>query len=103
MLYTIALQVSITVPTVKMRKLCLREIFKKRMPKVGTPLAIQWLRLCTPNAGGTGSIPSQGDEDSHMPTCCKAWPKKKKNFPKFIELVSEVGIQNNHLTIKFYG
>lgn len=57
MLYTIALRVSITVPTVKMRKLCLREIFKKRMPKVGTPLATQWLRLCTPNAGVMGLIP----------------------------------------------
>ena len=78
MLYTTALQVSITVPTVKMRKLYVREIFKKRMPKVGTSLTIQWLRLCTPNAGGTGSIPSQGDEDSHMSTCYKAWQKKKK-------------------------
>ena len=26
----------------------------------GTSLAIQWLRLCTPNAGGTGLIPGQG-------------------------------------------
>ena len=26
----------------------------------GTSLAIQWLRLCASNAGGTGSIPGQG-------------------------------------------
>ena len=32
----------------------------------GTSLAIQWLRLCTPNAQGPGSIPRQGTR-SHMP------------------------------------
>ena len=26
----------------------------------GTALAVQWLRLCTPNAGGQGLIPGQG-------------------------------------------
>ena len=26
----------------------------------GTSLVVQWLRLCTPNAGGLGSIPGQG-------------------------------------------
>ena len=26
----------------------------------GTPLVVQWLRLCTPNAGGSGLIPGQG-------------------------------------------
>ena len=32
----------------------------------GTSLMIQWLRILTPNAGGLGSIPSQGTR-SHMP------------------------------------
>ena len=27
---------------------------------LGTSLAVQWLRFCTPNAGGLGSIPGQG-------------------------------------------
>ena len=31
----------------------------------GTPLVVQWLRLCAPNAGGPGSIPGQGT-GSHM-------------------------------------
>ena len=31
----------------------------------GTSLVVQWLRLCTPNAGGSGSIPGQGTR-SHM-------------------------------------
>ena len=26
----------------------------------GTSLAVQWFRLCTSNAGGTGSIPGRG-------------------------------------------
>ena len=30
-----------------------------------TSLAVQWLRLCVPNAGGLGSIPGQGTK-SHM-------------------------------------
>ena len=29
-------------------------------------MVVQWLRLCTPNAGGLGLIPSQGTR-SHMP------------------------------------
>ncbi|TEA34858.1 hypothetical protein DBR06_SOUSAS4310039, partial [Sousa chinensis] len=29
-------------------------------------LVVQWLRLCTPNAGGPGSIPGQRTR-SHMP------------------------------------
>ena len=33
---------------------------------LGTSLVVQWLRVCTPNAGGLGSIPGQGTR-SHMP------------------------------------
>ena len=32
----------------------------------GTSLVVQWLRLCTPNAGGVGAIAGQGTR-SHVP------------------------------------
>ena len=32
----------------------------------GTSLVVQWLRLCTPSAGGPGSVPGQGTR-VHMP------------------------------------
>ena len=34
--------------------------FFKKNPVLGTSLLVQWLRLCAPNAGGPGLIPSQG-------------------------------------------
>ena len=37
-----------------------------RKRELGTSLVVQWLRLHTPNAGGQGSIPSEGTR-SHMP------------------------------------
>ena len=39
--------------------------------KAGTPLIVQWLRLRSLNAGGTGSNPGQGTR-SHMPQT-KTW------------------------------
>ena len=35
------------------------------MGHVGTSLAVQWLRLRAPNAGGTGSIPGGGTNIPH--------------------------------------
>ena len=35
------------------------------MIDLGTSLVVQWLRLCAPNAGGPGSIPSQ-ETRSHV-------------------------------------
>ena len=35
--------------------------FKKHVS--GTSLVVQWLRLCTPSAGGPGSSPVQGTGD----------------------------------------
>ena len=35
-------------------------------PWKGTSLLVQWLRFCTPDAGGLGSIPGQGTR-SYMP------------------------------------
>ena len=46
----------------------------------GTSLAVQWLRLCASNAGGMGSIPSQGTKIPHA-----AQQKKKKKHKFFIE------------------
>ena len=42
---------------------------------VGTSLMVQWLRVCTSTAGGTGSIPSRRLR-SHLP--CSAAKKRKK-------------------------
>ena len=36
-----------------------------------TSLVVQWIRLCTPNAGGPGSIPDQGTR-SHMQAATKS-------------------------------
>ena len=38
---------------------------KQRSKYTGTSLVVQWLRLCTHNARGPGSIPGQGTR-SHM-------------------------------------
>ena len=47
----------------------------------GTSLVGQWLRLCTPNAGGPGSIPGQGPR-AHMPQLRPSRAQKSnKYFP----------------------
>ena len=38
-------------------------------------VVVQWLRLHTPNTGGTGSIPDQGTKIPHAMQCSQ---KKKK-------------------------
>ena len=35
----------------------------------GISLAVQWLRLCAPNAGGTGLIPGWGTKIPHAALC----------------------------------
>ena len=40
---------------------------------------VQWLRLCTPNAGGPGSIPGQGTR-FHMCAATKTWHRQKKKI-----------------------
>ena len=35
----------------------------------GTPLAVQWLRLCTSTSGGTGSVPGCGTRILHASLC----------------------------------
>ena len=44
----------------------------------GTSLAVQWLRLCAPNAGGMGSIPGQGTKVRHAPQHSQKEKRKKK-------------------------
>ena len=41
------------------------------MCALGTSLAVQWLRLYIPNAGGTCSIPGWGTKISHAAWCQK--------------------------------
>ena len=62
-------------------KACPRELKKKKKIGQGTSLAVQWLRLCTSTAGGTGSIPGQGTKIPHAPR-----PKKKKKKPLKIKI-----------------
>ena len=40
---------------------------------LGTSLAVQWLRLCTPTSGGVGLIPGRGTKISHV-----AWHDRKE-------------------------
>ena len=49
-------------------------MLKKKKKIHGTSLAVQWLRLCAPNAGGTGSIPGRGTKIPHA-----AWCSQNKN------------------------
>ena len=44
----------------------------------GDLLAVQWLRLCTSNAGGVGSVPDQRTKIPHAVWCGQKSIKKKK-------------------------
>ena len=43
--------------SIEMKDITLSKILNSYL---GTSLVVQWLRLCTSNAGGPGSIPGQG-------------------------------------------
>ena len=62
------------------KKVCLSVSFLRRSV-VQTSLAVQWLRLCIPNAGGAGLIPGRGTKIS---TCHPVWPKILKRKKKTI-------------------
>ena len=47
----------------------------KKKEEEGTSLMVQWLRLCAPNLGGTGSIPGQEIKIPHA-----AWHGQKIKF-----------------------
>ena len=57
---------------------------------LGTSLVVQWLILGGPNAGGPGSIPSQGTR-SHMPQLRSCMPQLK---------IPHAAIKIPHATIK---
>ena len=46
-----------------------------KLHKSGTCLEVQWLRFCSPDAGGTGSIPGWG---AKIPHAAQLGQKKKK-------------------------
>ena len=48
----------------------------------GTSLAVQWLRLCAPNAGVEGSIPGPGTKILHAARCSQKKKKEKKKTTK---------------------
>ena len=47
----------------------------------GLPWWSIWLRFRASTAGVTGLIPGQG---TRIPTCCTAWPKRKKKKDKHL-------------------
>ena len=49
----------------------------------GTSLAVQWLRVHLPNAGGTGSIPGQGAKIPHASGPKNQNIKQKQYYNKF--------------------
>ena len=59
---------------------------------IGTSLAVQWLRLCTSTAGGTGSIPGQGNKIPHAMQCNQK--KKKVAMINMLRTLMEKSIQH---------
>ena len=51
------------------------------MKNLVNSLVIQWLRFSSPNAGGQGSIPSQGTR-SHMPQPRCHMPYQRSHVPQ---------------------
>ena len=75
-----------------MKLLCVKTI------ELGLNLAVQWLRLCTPNVGDTGCIPDRGTKIPHA----TQWPKtdkqaNKKNF----ELYSKIRVSFAICNLKY--
>ena len=57
-----------------------------RKKERGTSLVVQWLRLCTYNAGCTGSVPDWGTKIPHASGHGQKKKKKKKKKKKEEEL-----------------
>ena len=49
----------------KVPLLCVEENIYQGIGNSRTSLVFQWLRFCTPNAGGPGSIPGSGNQIPH--------------------------------------
>ena len=50
----------------------------ENLKNVETSLTVQWLRLCTYNAGDAGSIPGQGIKVPHAVQCSQKIQKERK-------------------------
>ena len=59
----------------------------------GASLAVQWLRLCTPNAGGAGLIPGRGTRILHA-----TWSRLKKKKKKKKDTYTTQGSRFNKIT-----
>ena len=66
---------------------------------VGNSLAVQWLGLRAPSAGGPGSIPGRGTRSA----CHMVWPKTKNknktkpqtNDQKYQDKITKIKIQDH--------
>ena len=58
---------------------------------IGSFLVVRWLRLCAPNAGGLGSIPSHGTRLHKAtvkdPTCCSE--DRKSYVPDLVQSINK--------------
>ena len=68
-------------------------------PQGGTSLAVQWLRLHAPNAGGTGSIPGRGTKIPHAPQCSQRTKFFLKRRSIFINLCPLCPLHQCNLTL----
>ena len=68
-----------------------RTFFLPQKVTLGTSLVVQWLRLCSPNVGGTGSIPDQGTEILYVHGVTKK--KKKKNVTLYSLVITRQSSQ----------
>ena len=53
-----------------------------KLHKSGTCLEVQWLRFCSPDAGGTGSIPGWGAQIPHATQLGQK--KRKENYRSIV-------------------
>ena len=61
---------------------------------LGSSLVVQWLRLCTPSAGASCSIPSQGTR-SHI-------PQLRVHKPELKDREYMIKTQHSHIYIYIY-
>ena len=54
----------------------------KGVESSGTPLVVQWLRLCASSGGGKGSIPDGGTKIPQVVQCGQKKEKKNTNESK---------------------
>ena len=67
--------------------------FEPQKCREGNSLAVQWLRLFTSTAVGTGSIPVEALGSHMLPWAAENRVSKKKNVGKNIEDTGEIAAQ----------